>query len=47
LLLSDPEVASDYEKASELSVEIAALKEKEDELTSQWMELSEQIESFT
>ena len=35
------------EKASELSVEIAALKEKEDELTSQWMELSEQIESFT
>lgn len=47
LLLSDPEIASDYEKASELSVEIAALKEKEDELTSQWMELSEQIESFT
>ncbi|MGN0610308.1 MAG: ABC-F family ATP-binding cassette domain-containing protein [Ruminiclostridium sp.] len=47
LLLSDPEVASDYEKASELSVEIAALKEKEDELTSQWMEVSEQIESFT
>lgn len=47
LLLSDPDVASDYEKASELSVEIAALKEKEDELTSQWMELSEQIESFT
>ena len=47
LLLSDPDVASDYEKASELSVEIAALKEKEDELTAQWMELSEQIESFT
>ncbi len=47
LLLSEPDVASDYEKASELSVEIAALKEKEDELTAQWMELSEQIESFT
>lgn len=47
LLLSDPDVASDYEKASELSVEIADLKEKEDELTAQWMELSEQIESFT
>ena len=30
LLLSDPDVASDYEKASELSVEIAELKEKED-----------------
>ena len=47
LLLSDPDVASDYEKANELSVEIVALKEKEDELTAQWMELSEQIESFT
>ena len=47
LLLSDPDVASDYEKANELSVEIAELKEKEDELTAQWMELSEQIESFT
>ena len=45
--MSNPEIATDYEKASKLSEEIAVLKEKEDELTAQWMELSEQIEVFS
>lgn len=45
--MSKPEIATDYEKASKLSEEIAVLKEKEEELTAQWMELSEQIETFS
>lgn len=45
--MSKPEIATDYEKASKLSEEIAVLKEKEEELTAQWMELSEQIEMFS
>lgn len=45
--ISKPEIATDYEKASKLSEEIAVLKEKEEELTAQWMELSEQIETFS
>ena len=45
--MSNPEIATDYEKASKLSEEIAVLKEKEEELTAQWMELSEQIEAFS
>ena len=45
--MSKPEIATDYEKASKLSEEIAVLKDKEEELTAQWMELSEQIETFS
>lgn len=45
--MSQPEVATDYEKTSALAQEIEALKEKEEALTAEWMELSEQIEAFT
>lgn len=45
--MSQPEIATDYEKTSVLAQEIEALKEKEEALTAEWMELSEQIESFT
>lgn len=45
--MSQPEIATDYEKTSALAQEIEALKEKEDALTAEWMELSEQIEAFT
>lgn len=45
--MSQPEIATDYEKTSALAQEIEALKEKEEGLTAEWMELSEQIESFT
>lgn len=45
--MSQPEIATDYEKTSALAQEIEALKEKEETLTAEWMELSEQIESFT
>ncbi len=46
-LLSQPEYASEYEKAMELSLEIDKMKQREDELTTQWMEISESIETFT
>ncbi|MDE8718521.1 ABC transporter C-terminal domain-containing protein [[Eubacterium] siraeum] len=46
-LMSQPEIATDYEKTSALAQEIEALKENEETLTAEWMELSEQIESFT
>ncbi len=45
--MSQPEIATDYEKTSKLAEEIASLKEKEEALTAEWMELSEQIETFT
>ena len=45
--MSQPEIATDYEKTSALAQEIEALKEKEEALTAEWMELSEQIEVFT
>lgn len=45
--MSQLEIATDYEKTSALAQEIEALKEKEEALTAEWMELSEQIESFT
>lgn len=45
--MSQPEIATDYEKTSALAQEIEALKEKEEALTVEWMELSEQIEAFT
>lgn len=45
--MSQPEIATDYEKTSALAQEIEALKEKEESLTAEWMELCEQIESFT
>lgn len=45
--MSQSEIATDYEKTSALAQEIEALKEKEEALTAEWMELSEQIESFT
>ena len=45
--MSQPEKATDYEKTSALAQEIEALKEKEEALTAEWMELSEQIEAFT
>lgn len=45
--MSQPEIAADYEKTSALAQEIEALKEKEEALTAEWMELSEQIEAFT
>lgn len=45
--MSQPEIAIDYEKTSKLAEEIASLKEKEEALTAEWMELSEQIEAFT
>ena len=45
--MSQPEIATDYEKTSALAREIEVLKEKEEALTAEWMELSEQIESFT
>lgn len=45
--MSQPEIANDYEKTSALAQEIEALKEKEEALTAEWMELSEQIEAFT
>lgn len=44
--MSQPEIATDYEKTSALAQEIEALKEKEEALTAEWMELSEQIEAF-
>lgn len=47
LQMSQPEIATDYEKTSALAQEIEALKEKEEALTAEWMELSEQIEAFT
>ena len=45
--MSQPKIATDYEKTSALAQEIEALKEKEEALTAEWMELSEQIEAFT
>lgn len=45
--MSQPEIAIDYEKTSALAQEIEALKEKEEALTAEWMDLSEQIEAFT
>lgn len=45
--MSQPEIATDYEKTSALAQEIEALKEKEEALTAEWIELSEQIEAFT
>lgn len=45
--MSQPEIATDYEKTSALAQEIEALKEKEEALTAEWMELSEQIEALT
>lgn len=45
--MSQPEIATDYEKTSALAQEIEALKEKEEALTAEWVELSEQIEAFT
>ena len=45
--MSQPEIATDYEKTSALAQEIEALKEKEEALTAEWMELSEHIEAFT
>ncbi len=45
--MSQPEIATDYEKTSALAQEIEELKEKEEALTAEWMELSEQIEAFT
>lgn len=45
--MSQPEIATDYEKTSKLAEEIASLKEKEEALTAEWMELSEQIEAFS
>ncbi len=45
--MSKPEIATDYEKTSKLAEEIAVLKEKEEKLTAQWVELSEQIETFS
>ena len=45
--MSQPEIATDYEKTSALAQEIEVLKEKEEALTAEWMELSEQLESFT
>lgn len=45
--MSQPEIATDYKKTSALAQEIEALKEKEEALTAEWMELSEQIEAFT
>lgn len=45
--MSQPEIGTDYEKTSALAQEIEALKEKEEALTAEWMELSEQIEAFT
>lgn len=45
--MSQPEIATDYEKTSALAQEIEVLKEKEEALTAEWMELSEQIEAFT
>lgn len=45
--MSQPEIATDYEKTSALAQEIEALKEKEEAITAEWMELSEQIEAFT
>ena len=45
--MSQPEIATDYEKTSALAQEIEALKEKEEALTAEWMELSEQIEAFS
>ncbi len=45
--MSQPEIATDYEKTSALAQGIEALKEKEEALTAEWMELSEQIEAFT
>lgn len=45
--MSQPEIATDYEKTSALAQEIEAQKEKEEALTAEWMELSEQIEAFT
>ena len=45
--MSQPEIATDYEKTSALAQDLEALKEKEEALTAEWMELSEQIESFT
>lgn len=45
--MSQPEIATDYEKTSKLAEEIASLKEKEEALTAEWMELSEQIEALT
>lgn len=44
--MSQPEIATDYEKTSALAQEIEALKEKEEALTAEWMELSEQIEAL-
>lgn len=44
--MSQPEIATDYEKTSKLAEEIASLKEKEEALTAEWMKLSEQIEAF-
>ena len=45
--MSQPEIATDYEKTSALAQDIEALKDKEEALTAEWMELSEQIEAFT
>ncbi len=44
-LLYEPEYASDYEKAAELSAQLEKLHAKESELTDKWAELCEQAES--
>ncbi|MFR2153430.1 MAG: hypothetical protein ACLS48_00960 [[Eubacterium] siraeum] len=44
--MSQPEIATDYEKTSALAGNRGA-EGKEEALTAEWMELSEQIESFT
>ncbi len=46
-LLSSPEYSCDYEKAAKLSEEIELMRQKSEELTEQWMELSEQLDSVT
>ena len=42
--LEDPAVAADYEAVTEVSTEIAALREKAESLLLRWTELSEELE---
>lgn len=45
--LCSPDIASDYEKAAEISLEIDRLKGEEEELTAKWLQACEEIETIT
>lgn len=45
--LCDPEIFQDHEAVQQLQVELDQLKEKQDDLSNEWLELQEQLEEIT